>query len=74
MEFVEARAYPHLQGVRGSGKGVGGMVAWGVIGAVLVIVLGLVVSPGHFAAGFREGANWLDKFAEWLFKEGKGSS
>lgn len=32
------------------------------------------MSPGHFAAGFREGANWLDKFAEWLFKEGKGSS
>lgn len=39
---MEARAYPHLQGVRGSGKGVGGMAAWGVIGAVLVIVLGLV--------------------------------
>jgi len=76
VEFVETEAYPHIQEERGSEKGVGGIAVWGVIRAVLVIVLGLVVLWGssHFGVGFKEGANWLDRFAEWLFKEGKGSS
>ena len=68
VEPVKVEAYPHPQEARGSGKGVGGIAVWGVIGIVLVVGLGLAASwrSGHFAIGlgFREGADWLEKFAQ----------
>lgn len=78
VEFVQAEGYPCPEEVKGVEEGMGGMEVWGIIGIAVVIGLGFVMlgGSGNFAIrlGFREGVDWLDKFAGWLFKEGKKGS
>jgi len=78
VEFVKAEVYPYPEEVRGVEKDMGKMAVWGIIGVAVVIALGFVMlgGSGNFAIrlGLREGVDWLDKFAGWLFKEGKKGS
>ncbi|PWW73978.1 hypothetical protein C7212DRAFT_365474 [Tuber magnatum] len=77
-EFVKPEMHSNPEEVRNKAKGVGRMVVWGVIGAGVIIVLGLIAlwGPSHAEIGFglREVVGWLDTVAEWLFEEGKKGS
>ncbi|RPA92230.1 hypothetical protein L873DRAFT_1838467 [Choiromyces venosus 120613-1] len=73
-----ADVYPHAEEGGSRGKGTRRMMAWGVIGVGVITALGLAALWGSnhpaMGLGFREGVDWSDKFAEWLFKEGKKGS
>ncbi|KAG0636293.1 hypothetical protein HOY80DRAFT_978246 [Tuber brumale] len=78
-KFVKVEVHPHPKEVRSREGGMGKLVVWGVLGVGVITALVFAALWGGFSHpaigfGLREGEDWSDKLAEWLFKEGKKGS